>query len=237
MSQLEAVPNTTSAPAGPPQEWLDAMRIIWEEAVELLDYRLVYRRIQDMIRRNPRLPNDSLVYKWINASYAYSTSMAVRRLVDPSRGTISLRRLLEQIANRPTGITRAWFVGTSDRSKEALPVQDWSSADREFDELTGTRDPYASAAVVKADFDKLWQAGETIQQYTHEYLAHRSARPTTWLVTYGNLNEAIDAITQIADRYARLLKVGVVMVPPLPEDFLDVFRVPWDPEAARARQA
>ena len=223
----------TLTPAGPPQEWLDDMRIIWDEAAELVDYRLVYRRVQDMIRRNPRLPRDSLMYNWVNASFAYATSMAVRRLVDPSKGTISLARLLKRIAKHPNGITRAWFVNTSDkRSKEVLPGRDRSLADRAFDELTGTPGPHTSAVVVKADHDHLCNGGATIQRYTHEYLAHRSARPTTWLVTYPDLNAAIDAVTQIADRYARLLKVGVVVETPLPEDFQAVFQIPWDPEAA-----
>lgn len=233
VSQPEFV-HPVPGSAGPPREWLDAMRIIWDEAVELLDYRSVYRYIRELIRWNLRLPDDSLVYNWINASY-YATSMAVRRLVDPSKGTISLRHLLKWISRRPTGITRAWFVEASDpRSREVLPGQDRSSADLYFDELTGACGPHASAAVVKADLDKLCQAGETIQRYTHEYLAHRSARPTTWLVTYTDLNAAIEAIAQIADRYARLLKVGVVAEPPVPEELKTVFQVPWDPEAARA---
>ncbi len=93
------------------------------------------------------------------------------------------------------------------------------------------------ASVVKADFDKLCEAGATIQRYTHEYVAHRSAMPTPWLlVTYADLNAAFDAIARIADCYGRLLMVGGVTEPMTPEALEAVFQVLWDSEAAQRQE-
>ncbi len=171
VSQPEIV-HPAPMPAGPPQEWLDAMKTIWGQAIELLHQRRLYRLIRDMVLRNPALPKESVVYDWISTGYVYTAAMTVRRLVDLSKGTISLRRLLEQIAVKPTGITRAWFVEKYDpRLREVLPGQDRASADRDFDELTGACGPHASADVVKADCEILRQAAETIKRYTDEHLA------------------------------------------------------------------
>ncbi len=223
--------------AEPPQEWLDDMKTIWAQAIELLHQRRVYRLIRDMVLRNPALPKESVVYDWINTGYVYTAAMTVRRLVDLRKGTISLRRLLERIAARPAGITRAWFVDKYDpRLRGILPGQDRSSADRDFDELTGACGSQASADVVKADREILCQAAETIKRYTDEHIAHHSAKPTAPPPTHTDLDAAIDTIAQIADRYARLLMMGGVMEPMVPEAMEAVFQVPWDPEAGRARK-
>ena len=135
------------------------MRIVWGQAVELLHQRRVYRLVRGMVLRNPALPKESVVYEWISSGYVYTAAMTVRRLVDVRKGTISLRRLLEQVATRPAGINRAWFVGRYDpRLREVLPGQDRSPADRDFDELAGVAGPYAPMEVVKADLTRLGQA-------------------------------------------------------------------------------
>lgn len=226
----------TPIPPGPPQEWLDAMKIIWGQAVHLLHQRGVYRMIRDMVMRNPALPKESVVFEWIAAGYVYTAAITVRRLVDLRRGTISLRRLLEDIAARPVGVTRAWFVDNYDpQLSEVLPGQGRSAADRDFDELAGAPEAHASADVVKADLNSLREAAAAIKRYTDEHLAHHSAQPTTPVPTYADLDAAIDTIAQVADRYARLLMVGRVMEPIVPEAMEAVFQVPWDHEAGPGR--
>jgi len=221
-------------PPEPPQVWLDDMKVIWNQAIHLLHQRRVYRRIWDMILKNPKLPKGSVVYEWIDTGYVYAAAMTVRRLVDLRRGTISLRRLLEQIAAQPAGISRVWFVGKYDpRLREVLPGQDRAAADRDFDELTGVCGPHVSADVVKWDCETLRLAASAIKDYTDEHLAHHSAAPPAPAPTYDDLDTAIDAITQIAGRYARLMMVGVVMEPTIQAALEAVFQVPWDPDAIR----
>ena len=75
---------------------------IADEVKSLATDRDIYWKVQrEVIQRNPRfLEMRSPFFEMLNDAYAHGTAMRVRRLVDPTKGTISLTRLLEAMGRK-----------------------------------------------------------------------------------------------------------------------------------------
>jgi DNA mismatch repair ATPase MutS len=76
---------------------------IRNEVLSLATDRDVYWRVQrEVIQKNARLlTTSSPFFDMLNDAYAHATASRVRRLVDHDSRTVSLRRLLEQLADYP----------------------------------------------------------------------------------------------------------------------------------------
>ena len=76
---------------------------IRNEVLSLATDRDVYWRVQrEVIQKNARLlTTSSPFFDMLNDAYAHSTASRVRRLVDNDSRTVSLRRLMEQLADHP----------------------------------------------------------------------------------------------------------------------------------------
>ena len=82
---------------------LEQLLEIRAEIIELATDRDIYWKVQrEVIQRNARLLTiRSAFFHMLNDSYAHATAARVRRLVDRDTRTISLRRLLHQLAGYP----------------------------------------------------------------------------------------------------------------------------------------
>ena len=84
------------------KKWQRLYDVILQETMSLVHERALYLNMIEIIRTNPKLPRRSIVYSWIAKAHAQSASSSVRRLRDETKGTISLWRLLNDIAWNPT---------------------------------------------------------------------------------------------------------------------------------------
>ena len=72
------------------------------EVRDLLANHDLYWKVQRVIHGNPRLlAVRSSFFDLMNDDFAYSTTMRVRRIVDKTKGTVSLLRLLRGLAKHP----------------------------------------------------------------------------------------------------------------------------------------
>jgi hypothetical protein len=159
--------------------------------------------------------------------YATTQAVAVRRQLDRHRRVISLRRLLDEIATHPHVASRArhvarWMEGDGDQFE--------AEAHNNFDRFAGGRDrDQVDVALVLADIAELRAAGDVVERYTHDYVAHMAAEPISQVPTFVELNAAIDQIGALAQKYASLLKAEMVwqLEPVIQYDWKAPFRKPW----------
>ncbi len=199
------------------QEWFLAIR---SELLSLLSHRAMFREVARMIQSNPNLPQTSVVYEWITWGYGHAAGAAVRRLVDRRRDVISLGRLLEQIEQHPTEITRSWLVSH-------YPYALRRKAEDVFAAFAPGGGEFVDPAVIRSDADRLRGESRQIKKFVDEHVAHHAvkAKPAP---TFADLHDLIDALVRLANHYGELLVQGGASQPVELEDWKQVFRVPWE---------
>lgn len=159
-----------------------------------------------------------------------SQVLSIRRQLDVRGDTVSLRRLLADIARHPRVASRERHVsiwidnGVNQVLKE--------EAHRNFDRFSGDRGrDWIDATLVRADVEKLRAVGAVAERYANEVLAHTALRQTHSVPTYADLNAAIDQIGALVKKYASLLTATVLtqLEPVIQEDWMAPFRQPWIP--------
>lgn len=158
---------------------------------------------------------------------------SVRRQLDRTRGTVSLWRLLDEIAQHSRVASRERHVAVW-REDGADPFLE-AEAHRNFDRFAGGRDrDRIAVAVVRADLGKLEAAGAVVERYANEAVAHMAVDQTRTVLTYAELNAAIDQIGDLVKKYASLLKATILaeLEPVIQYDWKAPFRQAWIPPEA-----
>lgn len=200
-------------------EWQSQYGEIWTELLDLFVGRTVLWRMIQILGRKGRPPHYGVVLGAVQLAYPTYAAIAVRRLVDNRRGTLSVYKLLEQIANHPADLSRALFVSRWDPSQSDV-------AHRSFERLVGRRESHLTKKMVAADKQRLLDRTAKIVQWAHEHFAHRAAHPTASRPSFRNLRMAIEAVNRISNKYAELLGEHPAMMLVIPEPWETVFYEP-----------
>ena len=161
--------------------------------------------------------------------------MAVRRQVTSHRDSILLRRLLEELVECPTLISRAWTREVYER-----PLPSGHTYDREMAHFLAdsTYNQYADASgefldptLVEADLDQLKSQTASVLQLTDRAIAHddaggiRLAAP----VTFDDLDVAIVCLEQLVRKYIVMLtgRSFSSLTPFDQTNARSVFYIPW----------
>ncbi len=205
--------------------------MILQETHHAHHYRQLWRGLAE-ITQAANLPASG-IFDAFGVWYATTQTSSVRRQLDRRRDTVSLRRLLDDIAQHPRVASRerhiaVWLRKGPDPQLEA-------DAHENFDRFAGGRDrDHVDAAGVRADIERLEAAGSVVEKYAHEAVAHTAAEQTHEVPTFDELNRAIDQIGELAQKYASLLKAVMIarLEPVIQYDWKAPFRQPWIPPEA-----
>jgi hypothetical protein len=205
------------------KEWQKLYDVILQETMSLVHERTMYLKILQIIRTNPKLPRRSVVYAWLAKVHAQSATSSVRRIRDETKGTVSLWRLLNEIAGNPTEITRLWCI--SQYASAAMQFR----ANRIFDWFAGKGDTHVRSVVIRRDQDFLKARVERIKDFVDEHVAHR-ALAATRPPTFAALDVGITGIQKLVSRYGLLLRQATQLgkfEPVIQENWKEIFRIPW----------
>ncbi len=186
-------------------------------------HRAVYRRVAEITQeRRPPLPA-SHFFDQLSSSYGISQSAAVRRQTDRDPRVISLARLLVEIKDDPSRLSRERFVSQYDLDQQERGDQVFTS------QFAGEVGDHVDPALVETDLQRLEDNALEITTYVNRHVAHADARPMQTLPTYAELNSAIDTIGDLFKRYYTLVTVEsyLELVPTPQYDWEAVFREPW----------
>ena len=213
--------------------WCSRFDALRDEVLGLHHSRRVWRAVRVMIETNPDVHRSGIAEHWLTECYSVAQLSAVRRQVDRRKDVVSLWRLLDELARKPTMATRSWFAAELQSRPESAPYATRLSA--EFDTFAGTGASTVDKRTAEADRDRLWTAAEAAKLVVDQSVAHQTdvtgaARPGTALITWGELDTAIDTVGELYKKYYRLRHPGQVLgnlEPDLPAGWDRIFESAW----------
>jgi hypothetical protein len=188
--------------------------------------RATWREVVEILQANGQLP-DSYWWEFMRDTYGTRQAVAVRRQADTHRDVASLGKLIEEIQDEPTRITRDFWIGLWEEPNpldQHLAEQTWS---QQYAGGTGT---HIDPSIPAADFDALTAAAASVKDYVDEHLAHAEAVPTTVTLTLQDIHDAIDVSGDLFRRYYLLFTAIDILLPVAPaiqHNWKAVFTQPW----------
>lgn len=204
------------------RRWLQ--RWIAPSVNDLFLRRETWRGVTDIIRDHGALP-PSYWWEYMADTYATTQAAAVRRQVDLHKDAVSLVKLISEIAESSSKIQRdAWIAlaANPDERSAQLAIKSWESTYGGKERL--------DAILVRADAEDLLNVTGPVRRYVDWHVAHFDARAirATDMPTFTDLDQAIDSIGDLYQRYTNLLEGVTTILPPVvPHDWRAVFRQPW----------
>jgi hypothetical protein len=204
------------------RRWRRWLKGIKDQIFTLHHHRRLYRDVTAMIGANPALQVPSAFYTWMRAAYIYDMAMAVRRLVDRDRRTISFYRLMDDIADHPEVMTRRRFT---------VRYPGWlrDAGDRDFERFASPAANRIHPRVIRGHQQKLVRAARRLKTYVDKHVAHNDRRPMRRLPTFDELDRCVDLLGELAREYTLLLEQAALtdIVPVIQHDWKAPFRVRW----------
>jgi hypothetical protein len=145
-----------------------------------------------------RRPGSGNVVEVLRSTYAEAQAVCVRRLVDTRKGTVSLVRLVNEMAQNATVLTRDRYVSNYDRSG-TRPL-----GERDFDGLAGERAVHMPKSRLIALRNQIQTAGQTVKEYVDERIAHTGSAQAAKL-KWGELKQAVHDLSEAYTRVGSIL--------------------------------
>jgi hypothetical protein len=144
--------------------WLPTIR---GEVTLLVFSNNVYSEISKAVIDNPNLNVANPFYNWLTRNYLHTTLMGVRRQVDQHNDAISLFKLLQDMKNNCSLLTRTNFLGLYEND----PI--WMEAANDaFDDLAGNGLEVFPVEKLDADIERLNQIDCLYKEYIDRRIAH-----------------------------------------------------------------
>jgi hypothetical protein len=204
--------------------WID--RISAELARSSVD-REVFKQWSDIVERNPNLDMNNRFMSLIWSCYFDRQVLVVRRQVHCKKQSISLVRLLHEVAGYSGRLTRQDFVTSYTRPRFR---DTWREGHRLFDTFAGRGREYVSRDRVLADAARLVWLSRGLKYISDKWLAHSDPRRRWPRLGFRQLNRALDALYDAWKRYHVLVRRGPIDADPkrlAGSDWQHVFDIPW----------
>jgi len=184
------------------QDPADLLRNIREEVIGLLFNRYVFRTHQEIVRLNPKLQGrpQSLFSEWAQVMYAQAAPGGVRRLAgqDPEQGDVNLVGFLELLIRDPRDL---WECFLQHYPEDAACVRETVTKEGTLQigwEIS------ACKRLLGEDRRALIAVAQKAVQFASKRVAH-SVPDVPVSTTFFDLDDAIDMVRTITEKYTRLL--------------------------------
>jgi hypothetical protein len=214
-------------------DWCTRFDALQDEVLGLHHSRGVWRTIRYMIETNPVVQRSGIVEHWLTQCYSVTQLSGVRRQVDQRKDVVSLWRLLDQLARQPSIATRAWFVAQLQARPQSAPYAARLAA--EFDAFTSKGSAVLDGSMAASDRDRLRTDAQAAKRVVDQFVAHqadvsRQGSAGPGLITWGELDRAIDTVGDLYKKYYRLRHPGNTLgnlEPELPAEWDRMFATAW----------
>lgn len=210
--------------------WLDWLKRIENDVRRLLMDRYIFQETMEIVKANPATHDPNDFVDWFIRQYIHVATIRVRQQIDRRSDSVSLYRLLADLRQQATLITRDWYVGCWPE-----PPRSNGAASCSFDDWFGQSQSHADPAVFESDLNRLENICRPLKVYANKRLAHQSNIEDRKLAipTWGDLDSAIDHLDRVVCRYIGLLRLDVcsTLLPTWQYNWQRVFAKPWLPQS------
>lgn len=171
-------------------KWLRWLKIIHDEIQRFVLAKDAFWEVQQIIKSNKKIQKPSYFYQYLGNTYVSYSVIGMRRQLKVDSQSISLSRLLTELAETPEVISLTYYKGFYSGSG----VERF--ADRDFDKFSEPGAPHISKKKVLEDLKKLRDAGRKLEEYADRRVAHRDKRE----VKFPPLFKDGDAFIELMDK-------------------------------------
>lgn len=172
-----------------------------DELIRLMVKRQLWRDHNQALKGDGVEGPTALVHHWIHDNYLDSIVIGLRRAIDSSKGVVSLRKVLDEIAKNCSEFTLERFKKLYGNPHEQLAELDFKAYS-----CNGIT---IDQALVRRDIKKLREDHRRLIDLANHRVAHfqpsmpeqASATP----VTFRDLDHALDGVVEVMNKYLVLL--------------------------------
>jgi hypothetical protein len=204
------------------EKWVDWLEKIATQTHNLWAYRDYWRGLVEITQANDEIP-PSTFFDALGIWYADEQSVAVRRQLDKDHRSVSLWRLIRDIARHPEVMTR-------ERHVSLWEEEHWTQqANANYDKFAGDGNDRIAPERTMKDLERLEAIAKPIKVYVDKRVAHTDEQAMSDVPTYDELNAALDELGKLLGKYMSLLKATVLAtVSPVHQaDWTQAFTVAW----------
>ena len=203
------------------------VEILNEQILTLNLQRTIFKEVQDIIKANPLIEPSHFFY-YLSNWYSTSMSIAVRRLTDNDKKSISYLRLLECIKNNPQAVSRSRYL-----SKHTSLQLSLARANQFFDTIAGVGNKYLDLSIIQVEIDELVTETSKLKVYVDKKIAHDDSSAPPPIPKFDDLDKAIDHLGTLHEKYFSIFRLETPSDISILYDWIAIFRRPWIPEPRR----
>lgn len=206
----------------PIKKWLDWYEQIAGDSANMLLCRKMFFDLHELIQKNPKLQEPDFFHEYMRDTYIAHICSGIRRQFKDSADSISLARLLREISEHPSFLSRQRF-----RSLFAPGLTD--RADDIFDQFSGRGKQHIDPSIVSSDLTKLRTVSRRSESFIDRRVSHLDKRTPERYPTYDDIDDAVNLIDSLMVKYGLILRAESqeTMMPTVQEGWLGIFRTPW----------
>lgn len=207
------------------QKWFRWLDVIRDDVQTLYFYRYIFQEVVEIMNKNEQLDKQSPFFGFFVRIYGDSVVMGIRRQLKAQDDSISLARLLTEVAASPELVTRSDFYEI--HKNYSSPLVDCIRRDT-FDRFATPDSPHIDSARVKEDLQLLKDSCATAEEYADRRIAHWDRREPSLNLTFDSISKALDLLGDLVRRYYLLFFATDLTVLPISEyPIFDIFQEPW----------
>ncbi len=195
------------------ERWLDDVAA---DLFELWYDETRWRQLHELAQDNPAIPNAYDFLGWVDVLYLQAAALGVRRQAEIRDDSISLARLLNEVAHDPAVLLNAPFHFSVCHGHESIAFT-----------ITPSVEDVARAA--EEDLRQLRTAATSVVETVNKAVAHReSVQARRGSLDASAVERATRLLRTVLVRYTFAIKGSIFLSGPLPSyEWMQAFTVPW----------
>lgn len=184
------------------QKWRRWLIRIETDIRDLLIAESIYDGIGKIVESNPDIQHPGDVHAWIQRNYGTAAVVGIRRLTDNRNDSISLTRLLSDIAKHSDSITRSSHV-----SCYRFCPRD--AGEKWFDNFAGRGQITLPSKVPRSHLRELTKVAKRIRRIVDTRIAHLDQKNVSRKpLKFQDIHDAIEVIDKTTIKYKLLLNAA-----------------------------
>jgi hypothetical protein len=212
-------------------KWLKWLKKVSNETHTLWLYRDYWRGLAEMTQANDDIP-PSTFFSALGTWYAAAQMTAVRRQLDRDTRSVSLWRLLTDIADHPEVMTREryvalWLPEVRDETDREIRT---AEANKTYDDrFAGAGNDVIPPERTLEDRERLEHLAEPVTVFVNKRVAHSDEENLPAAPTYAEIDGAVDELGELLRKYVSLLEAAWLaeIAPVHQEPWERAFTVAW----------
>lgn len=204
------------------QRWIH--RITREVGTAIADRR-TWHEVRQLWKSNPALDVPSEIPPWIARMYSGSALLLLRRQMDTHDDVVSLARLIREVAEHSSLLTRGWYETSCVPPGLRGVVRDT------FAKWTDGSGSELDPRIPMRDLRRLLVAGATARRFANKVVAHTTKATVRESVTFGEIDRLLLRVERLTLKYYALLTGGGMidntLVPVRQFNHETILRRPW----------